>query len=69
MTLQDNQTNKLQDNKINVNKARKVEPLRDFDEEIYKKALIEKDLDTYENEIALSSGVLSIPKEITTLPL
>ena len=69
MTLQDNQTNKLQDNKINVNKARKVEPLRDFDEEIYKKALIEKDLDTYENEIALSDGTLSIPKEITTLPL
>lgn len=62
ITLQDS-------NKIQVNKTRKVEPLRDFDEEIYKKALIEKDLESYENEIALSSGVLSIPKEVTTLPL
>lgn len=62
MTLQDS-------NKIQVNKTRKVEPLRDFDEEVYKKALLDKDLESYENEIALSDGTLSIPKEVTTLPL
>lgn len=54
---------------MKVDKAREVEPLKDIDEEVYFQALKEKNLDTYENEIALANGSLSIPKEILELPI
>ena len=52
-----------------VDKERIVEPLKDLDEKIYFDALKENKLDTYENEIAIFKGALSIPKEIIELPI
>ncbi len=53
---------------MDINKTREVEPLKDLDEVTYFEALKENKLDTYENEIALSEGALTIPKEILELP-
>ena len=52
-----------------VNKTRAVEPLRDIDEQGYVDALKDKTIDTYENEIAIMGGALSIPDEIMSLPI
>jgi hypothetical protein len=54
---------------MDIKKERQVEPLKDFDESIYRLAVKDMTLEQYENEIALSEGTLSIPKEITELPM
>jgi hypothetical protein len=54
---------------MEVNKKREVEPLKEFDEATYFTALKDNKLDTYENEIALAKGGLTIPKEILELPI
>lgn len=54
---------------MQINKERKVEPLKDLDERSYIMAIKEKELEQYENEIVLSEGALSIPKEIMELPI
>lgn len=53
---------------MEIKKQRQVEPLRDFDDNTYVKAIVNKELEAYENEIALNEGALSIPKEILELP-
>ena len=50
---------------MDIKKERQVEPLKDFDESVYRLAVKDMTLEQYENEIALSEGTLSIPKEIT----
>lgn len=54
---------------MDIKKERQVEPLKDFDENIYRAAIKDMTLEQYENEIALSEGTLSIPKEVTELPM
>lgn len=54
---------------MDIKKERQVEPLKDFDESVYRLAVKDMTLEQYENEIALSEGTLSIPKEITELPM
>lgn len=54
--------------KMEIKKERQVEPLKDIDESIYINAIKDKTIEQYENEIALSEGALSIPKEILELP-
>lgn len=54
---------------MQINKERKVEPLKDLDERSYIVALKDKELEQYENEIVLSEGALAIPKEIIELPI
>lgn len=54
---------------MDIKKERQVEPLKDFDESVYRLAIKDMTLEQYENEIALSEGTLSIPKEITELPM
>jgi hypothetical protein len=54
---------------MEIKKERVVEPLRDFDESTYRMAVKDMTLEEYENEIALTEGALSIPKEITELPV
>lgn len=51
-----------------INKEREVEPLRDFNEETYKQALKDGNLNEYENEIEMTYEVLNIPNEIMELP-
>lgn len=53
---------------MEIKKERQVEPLKDIDESIYINAIKDKTIEQYENEIALSEGALSIPKEILELP-
>lgn len=53
---------------MEIKKERQVEPLKDIDESIYMNAIKDKTIEQYENEIALSEGALSIPKEILELP-
>ena len=53
---------------LKVNKTREVEPLKDLDEQTYLKAVANKELDKYENEIALTQSALTIPHEIMELP-
>lgn len=54
---------------MEIKKERQVEPLKDFDESVYRLAVKDMTLEQYENEIALSEGTLSIPEEITQLPM
>lgn len=54
---------------MDIKKERNVEPLKDIDENIYIQAIKNQSLEQYENELALVEGALSIPKEITELPL
>lgn len=54
---------------MEVNKERKVEPLKDIDENNYFDILRDGKLEEYENEIALSKGALQIPNEIVELPI
>lgn len=54
---------------MEVHKKRDVEPLKDISDETYFTALKEGTLETYENEIALAKGTLTIPKEIMELPI
>jgi len=54
---------------MEIKRERQVEPLKDIDENIYLNAVKEKTIEQYENEIALSEGALSIPKEILELPI
>lgn len=54
---------------MDIKKERQVEPLKDFDESVYRMAVKDMTLEQYENEIALSEGTLSIPSEITELPM
>ena len=53
---------------MEIKKERQVEPLKDIDESIYINAIKDKTIEQYENEISLSEGALSIPKEILELP-
>lgn len=54
---------------MEIKKERQVEPLKDIDENTYFHAIKNKELEQYENELVLSEGVISIPKEITELPI
>jgi hypothetical protein len=54
---------------MEINKTRQVEPLKDIDENVYQTALKQKNIDEYENELALVEGTLNIPTEIISLPL
>ena len=51
-----------------VNKERDVEPLREFDENTYKQAMKDGNLDEYENEIEMTYEILNVPNEILELP-
>ena len=54
---------------MDIKKERQVEPLKDIDEKTYFDAIKNGTIEQYENEIALSEGALSIPKEILELPI
>lgn len=53
---------------MKVEKQRTLEPLRELDKETYLDALKSKNVNQYENEIALLKDELSIPVEIMELP-